>query len=269
MKKVTVFGSKGMLGYAVSEYFAKKGYEVKTITRNEFDIASDDHNKLFDLLNDAEVVVNCAGVIKPRIKDMTPVEVLRVNSIFPHNLAKVCKQKEIKCIHVTTDCVYSGKKGNYNENDLFDAEDLYGTSKNGGDSANCMVLRTSIIGEENGQSRSLLEWARSQAGKEVNGFLNHDWNGVTTVYLAEIMENILNDNLYEHGIFHIHSPKPVNKYELVSFFNEVYGLDMKVNPVNAEAVVDRTMTSVKELSPKVCTKSIREQVEIMKVFFSE
>lgn len=268
MKKIAVFGSNGMLGYAVTEYFANKGYEVRSITRNEFDIASDHHDKLLELLNDTDIVINCAGIIKPRIKDSTPVEVLRVNSVFPHNLAKVCNQKLIKCFHITTDCVYSGKKGSYNETDLFDADDFYGTSKNGGDSADCMVLRTSIIGEEKGQSRSLLEWARGQAGKEVNGFLNHDWNGVTTVYLAETIERILEGDLYEHGIFHIHSPNSVNKYELVSFFNEVYDLNMKINPVNAEKVIDRTMTSVKKLSSKVCTKSIREQVEEMRSFFS-
>lgn len=268
MEKITVFGSKGMLGYAVTEYFKRNDYRVKTITRDEFDIAKDDHSNLYELLNDTDIVINCAGVIKPRIKDMSEVDVLRVNSIFPHNLAKVCNQKNIKCFHITTDCVYSGKKGNYDENDLFDADDLYGTSKNGGDSADCMVLRTSIIGEENGQSRSLLEWARSQAGKEVNGFLNHDWNGVTTVYLAEIIDTILKQQLYQKGIFHIHSPKSVNKFELVSYFNEAYDLNMKINPVNAETVVDRTMNSVKNISGIVCTKSIERQISEMHAFFN-
>lgn len=268
MQRVTIFGSNGMLGYAVTEYFKRKNYAVRTISRNEFDIAKDDHSKIYELLNDTDVVINCAGVIKPRIKDMTEVDVLRVNSIFPHNLAKVCNHKEIKCFHITTDCVYSGIKGSYDESDLFDADDLYGTSKNGGDSTNCMVLRTSIIGEENGQSRSLLEWARSQAGKEVNGFLNHDWNGVTTVYLAEIIDTILNNDLYEKELFHIHSPKSVNKFQLVSIINEVYDLKMKINPVEAGSVVDRTMKSIKELSAKVCRKSIEEQLKEMKYFFN-
>ncbi len=268
MKKLTVFGSNGMLGYAVSEYFKRKGYIVNNITRHEFNIASDDHNKLYDLLNDADIVINCAGVIKPRIKDSTEVEVLRVNSIFPHNLAKVCNQKSIKCFHITTDCVYSGKKGNYNENDLFDADDLYGTSKNGGDSADCMVLRTSIIGEEKGQSRSLLEWARNQTGKEVNGFVNHNWNGVTTVYLAQIIDTIIRNDLYQKGLFHIHSPNTVNKYELLQIFDEVYDLKYsKINATEAKETIDRTISTIYKLSSHVSTKKLQQQIREMREFF--
>ena len=91
-----------------------------------------------------------------------------------------------------------------------------------------MALRTSIIGEENGQSRSLLEWAKSQDRKEVNGFTNYLWNGVTTVYLAEIIETILLKNLYQKGLFHIHSPNTVTKYELLQLFDLVYKLNLKI-----------------------------------------
>lgn len=268
MNEVLVLGAGGMLGYAVSEYFKSKNYIVTELTRAEFDITKDEVAKLDDFVSSNDVVINCAGVIKPRINAMTVEDVLMVNSVFPRNLAKLCIKLDKKCFHITTDCVYSGKKGNYDESDYFDADDVYGLSKSGGDFAECMVLRTSIIGEEKGQGRSLLEWARSQAGKEVNGFLNHDWNGVTTVYLAEIIETILKNNLYKKELFHIHSPNSLNKFELVSCFNEVYNLNMKVNPVNAQTVVDRTMTSVKDLSKKVCTKTITQQVKEMYQFFN-
>ncbi|AFN75410.1 NAD-dependent epimerase/dehydratase [Melioribacter roseus P3M-2] len=267
MKKISVIGASGMLGFAVSSYFVRKGYNVTEITRKEFDIATDSMNKLENLIEGSDTVINCAGVIKPTIAKNSVEAVLRINSMFPRNLAKLCNKKNIKCIHITTDCVYTGKKGKYTEEDYFDADDLYGLSKNAGETNDCMVLRTSIIGEEKDNSRSLLEWAKSQAGKEVNGFMNHLWNGVTTLYLAEVIEKILIDGLYKKGIYHIFSPDTVNKYDLLKIFNEVYHLNLKINPVNAESAVDRSLDSVYGLSGIVSVKPLRRQIEEMKEFF--
>lgn len=267
MKNILVTGSNGMLGYAVSEYFLNKDYHVKKITRSDFDIGSQPFEDFIPFLDGIEVVINCAGVIKPTIAKNKIENVLKINSMFPRNLAKVCDQKGIKCFHVTTDCVYSGKKGNYSENDFFDADDIYGLSKNAGENKDCMVIRTSIIGEENGQSRSLLEWAKSQAGKEVNGFSNHKWNGVTTLYFAEVIDNILKNNLYQKGLFHVHSPNTVDKYELLQIFDEVYELELKINAVEANSYCDRSLNSNKDLSSNVCRKTIEEQVLEMKLFF--
>jgi len=267
MEKILIIGSTGMLGYAVSSYFKYRGYNVVELSRKEFDIAVDPIEKLEMYLNGVDVVINCAGVIKPTISKNTIENVLKINSLFPRNLAKACNKRNIKCFHITTDCVYSGKKGKYTEEDYFDAEDLYGLSKNAGETNECMVIRTSIIGEENGNSRSLLEWAKSQAGKEVNGFTNHLWNGVTTLYLAEIIEKILTNNLYQKGIFHIHSPNTVSKYELLKIFNEVYDLKLNINPVEAKESIDRSLSSIYDMSIKLCVKLLEQQVREMKVFF--
>lgn len=268
MKKVLIFGAGGMLGYAVSKYFTEKGYTTTNLTRAKFDILNHTADELADHIKSHDAVINCAGVIKPMIKENTPEATLLVNGIFPLNMANVCEEANVPCFHITTDCVYDGKAGNYDEKSFFNADDLYGMSKNAGEPTNCMVLRTSIIGEEKGQSRSLLEWARSQKGKEVNGFVNHDWNGVTTVYLAEMIDTILQKKLYNKGIFHLHSPKPVNKFELVSIFNEVYNLDLTINPTDAPVVVDRTLASVKPLSRELCVKDIPTQVREMREFFA-
>lgn len=268
MGRILVVGSAGMLGYAVSSYFKSRDYDVVEISRNEFDIANDSMQKFEGFLNGVSVVINCAGVIKPTIAKNTIEDVLKINSMFPRNLAKVCDKNGIKCFHITTDCVYTGKKGSYTELDYFDAEDLYGLSKNAGENKDCMVLRTSIIGEEKGQSRSLLEWARSMAGKEVNGFTNHKWNGVTTFYLAEVIENILNNNLYQKGLFHIHSPNTVNKYELLQLFNNVYELNFsKINATEAKDAIDRSIATVHDMSAKVCTKTLQQQVKEMREYF--
>ncbi len=268
MEKILVIGSTGMLGYAVSSYLKSRGYDVLDISRNEFDIAGDPIEKLEPFLEGVQTAINCAGVIKPTIAKNSIENVLKINSLFPRNLAKLCIKKEIKCFHITTDCVYTGKKGKYTEEDYFDADDLYGLSKNAGENRDCMVLRTSIIGEENGQSRSLLEWAKSQSGKVVNGFTNHLWNGVTTLYLAEVIENILKNNLYQKGIFHIHSPNAVNKYELLQIFDSVYELNLKINPLEAKDAIDRSLSSVYPLSAQAAQITLEEQIRAMKEFFA-
>ncbi len=267
MGKILVVGSTGMLGYAVASYYKSKEYDVVEISRNEFDIANDTMTKFETFLDGVDVVINCAGVIKPTIAKNTIENVLKINSLFPRNLAKACNIHGIKCFHITTDCVYTGKKGNYTEEDYFDADDFYGLSKNAGENMDCMVLRTSIIGEENGQSRSLLEWAKSQAGKEVNGFTNHLWNGVTTLYLAEVIEHIFKNGLYQKGIFHIHSPNTVNKYELLQIFNNVYKLNLKINAAEAKEAVDRSIATVYSIVVKLCTKPLQQQIKEMRVFF--
>ncbi len=267
MNKFGVIGAGGMLGYAVSNYFLSKGEDVVAISRNEFDIVKDPINKLESLKAECSVVINCAGVIKPQIAKNSIEDVLRVNSIFPKNLALLCNKMNILCFHITTDCVYTGTKGSYNENDSFDADDLYGMTKNAGEAGRCMVLRTSIIGEEKGQSRSLIEWARSQRGKKVNGFVNHFWNGVTTVHLAEVIEKILDQYLYNDGIYHIHSPNPVSKKELLEILNGVYELNLDISPTEASQFCDRTLGSKYSLSKMLCVKPIHLQVAEMKEFF--
>lgn len=267
MEKLMVIGSTGMLGYAVSSYFKTNDYDVVEISRDQFDIANDPIEKLKSFMSGVGVVINCAGVIKPTIAKNSIENVLKINSLFPRNLAKLCDKLGIKCFHITTDCVYTGRKGNYSEEDFFDAEDLYGLSKNAGENKDCMTLRTSIIGEENNQSRSLLEWAKSQAGNEVNGFTNHLWNGVTTLYLAEIIETILTQGLFEKGLFHIHSPNTVDKYQLLQIFNRAYNLSLKINPAEAKEPVDRSLASIYDLTKNVAVKTIEKQVNEMQEFF--
>lgn len=267
MNTIAVIGSHGMLGYAVTEYFSSRGYDVQQVTRKEFDIAKDPFSKIEHFILEADIVINCAGVIKPQIAKNTIEDVLKVNSIFPRNLAVFCKQMNIKCFHVTTDCVYTGEKGEYTEDDVFDSDDVYGLTKNAGEPLNCMTLRTSIIGEERGQSRSLIEWAKSQKGKNVNGFVNHYWNGVTTVHLAEVIEKILANGLYTEGIFHLHSPNAVSKKELLETLDEVYSLNLTIQATEAPQFCDRTLRSIYSFSQQLCTKTIQMQLYEMKDFF--
>jgi dTDP-4-dehydrorhamnose reductase len=265
---VAVIGAGGMLGCAVAEYFSRAGASVIQLRRGDYDIARDPLDKLEALVRPASAIVNCAGVIKPMIAG-TPIEdVLRVNSIFPRNLARLGEHLGVPTFHVTTDCVYSGRTGGYTEVDPFDADDVYGLSKCGGDGPFGMVLRTSIIGEEQGSGRSLLEWARRQRGQKVSGFLNHRWNGVTTVQLAAVIEGILAAGAYERGVFHIYSPDIVTKFELLSIIDELYDLGLTIEPINAPAACDRSLASVHDLSARFSPKRIRRQIEEMRDFFA-
>lgn len=267
MSSMAVIGSTGMLGYAVTEYFTDRGYEVRQISRKEFDITKDPFSALEHYILECDIVVNCTGVIKQQVPKHSIADVLKVNAVFPRNLASFCKQMNIKCFQVTTDAVFSGVKGEYTEEDVVDAEDVHGLSKAAGEALNCMTIRTAIIGEERGHYRSLIEWAKSQRGGTVNGYVNHYWNGVTTVHLAEVIEKILDNEIYTEGIFHLFSPNAVSKKELLEVLNEVYELNLTVQPAEAPVFCDRTLSSVYSLSSHLCTKTIMMQLYEMKEFF--
>lgn len=267
MKHILILGANGMLGHTAALYFQRKGYTVNALNRNDFDAVNNDIAHLEAYIKKADLVINCIGVIKQIIDNYTPYETVQINAIFPRNLAKLCKSMGVKMIHVTTDCVYSGSKGNYNENDYIDAKDLYGVSKAAGETADCMTLRTSIIGPEKNSARSLLGWVFSQKGKTVNGFTNHLWNGVTTLQLVNIIEHIMNTGLYQTGLFHIHSPEPVSKCELVKMIIEVFSLDVTVVPAENEVFCDRTLSTIYPLNGKVSSAVIEDQLSEIKAFF--
>lgn len=256
-----------MLGWAVSLYFKRKNWPIVSLGRKEFDIAQDKIEKLKKYIQKTEAIVNCTGIIKPRIADTSIEEILKVNALFPHSLARLANKYQKMCFHLGTDCVYSGQRGNYSENDFFDAQDIYGLTKAAGDTIDCMTLRTSLIGEERQNHYSLLEWVRAQKGKTINGFVNHHWNGVTTLHLAEIIETILSRGLYEKGIFHIFSPERLSKYKLISLINEVYCLKIKLRKVKAPKECNRTLSTIYPLCSQVAKKSLRQQLGEMKDFF--
>ena len=167
--------------------------------------------------------------------------------------------KTTSSLYITTDCVFSGRGGNYHEDSLHDCLDDYGKSKSLGEPENCMVIRTSIIGEEIHKNASLIAWVKSMKGKEANGFKNHLWNGVTTNHYAEICQKIIDDSLYEVGLFHVHS-NTVDKYQLLKLINDRFGLNIKVNGVVTDVSVDRTLASKKPLVNKLNVKSIERQI---------
>ncbi len=272
-QRVLILGSTGMLGSAVGQYFLNTDHSVCLTYRTEgleygkpwcrlkFDPLE---QSCWDGLGDQDglydYVINCIGVIKPFMA-ADPIAARKINAVFPWELAKWCKAVGSRLIHITTDCVYSGKKGSsYIESDSHDALDDYGKSKSLGEPNNCMVLRTSIIGEEIHKKASLIEWAKSQKGKEVKGFNNHLWNGVTTKQYARVCDDIIRGGFWQEGLFHVHSPLIVNKYNMMLYFNERFKLGLKIQSVNTPEPCDRSLLSEKDLCSKLSIPPVREQI---------
>ena len=269
--KIYVLGASGMLGKYVSTYFRTSGFYVADINRDKLDASNitqeELHAKLFHLgLKKEDVIINCMGTIKPRIDALGDLNGILVNSVFPRMLANVSEAVGAHLIHPTTDCVYSGLKGSYNEDDKYDVSDVYGMSKAMGEPSNCTVVRTSIIGEEVGQGRSLVEWIKSSAGQTVNGFTNHNWNGVTCLQFAKICEQIITTNDYWMGIKHLHS-NVLDKQQLVETVSKVYDLNITVVPKETPVKCDRSMSTIHaENLAKFNIPTLEEQITQMKEF---
>lgn len=257
--KIVIFGSNGMLGKYVCSVL-EKSYEIIPITRKEFDIVNDSWNKLEHLVKNVQIVINCAGCIPQKVDKTDYVSYIRVNTLFPHKLGEFSKKYDHRFIHVTTDCVFDGKKGNYTTDDKLSVTDIYGVTKYLGEPDDTTIIRTSIIGEELFTKKSLLEWVKSNRGKTIEGYTNHFWNGVTCLTLAKIIKKMIEENLYWSGVKHVFSPDTVSKYELCKYINEIYDLGINIIPVEKEY---RNMTITGDVLFDIST--IYEQITEQKI----
>lgn len=240
---IVLFGSTGMLGRYVYLNF-KNGYNVICIKREQFDIENDEWCKLecllCDNLKENDIIINCAGIIPQKIKNNNFKTYIRVNTLFPHKLNEISKKIRCRFIHITTDCVFDGSKGNYSVNDIHTAKDIYGISKSQGEPEDATIIRTSIIGEELTGKKSLIEWVKSCEKCTINGYTNHCWNGVTCFELAKYINIIIDKNAFWSGVRHICSPNIVTKYELCCYINEIY--ELNINIEKYEDSISKNMT---------------------------
>lgn len=190
-------------------------------------------------------VINAVGIIKQLPESKNDLLTLNINSIFPQNLAALAEKHNFKLINISTDCVFSGKKGNYNEDDFVDAEDLYGKSKFLGEvrGKNCLTLRTSIIGPEIFTNHSLLEWFLSVRDQTVKGFTKAIFSGFPTIVLSQIIKMILQDYPQLEGLYHV-SSKPINKYDLLCLIKDKFSLKTEIVPYD-DFVIDRSLDSTR------------------------
>ncbi len=192
-----------------------------------------------------DVVVNAVGVIK-QVQAAGDVEkTLKINSIFPHRLARLAAAQGFRLITVSTDCVFAGTRGNYSEDDVPDALDLYGQSKHWGELSEkgCLTLRTSIIGREICSKNGLLEWFFSRRGDAVKGYSKAIFSGFPTIVFADILIDIIEKYPDIDGIFHV-SSDPISKYEILRMIEKQFGLGVRIDQ-DTDFVMDRSLDSTK------------------------
>ena len=203
----------------------------------------------FDTVADAirrarpKIVVNCIGILKQLPAAHDPIATLEVNALFPHRLALSCEAAGARLIHVSTDCVFSGRRGEYTEQDVADAEDLYGRTKLLGepDRPSTLVLRTSMIGRELRSTVGLLEWLVSQRGRHVKGYTRARFSGLTTVALARLVAEVISGEERLTGLFHVGAPA-IDKYDLLSRLNGALNLGVTIE-ADDRVAVDRSLNS--------------------------
>jgi dTDP-4-dehydrorhamnose reductase len=247
--KVLVLGVTGMLGSAVFRVFsADRAFETWGTLRSGaglryfpeqvharllsgIDVLDQDAlTRLFAQVR-PDVVINCVGLIKQLADAKDPLSALPINAMLPHRLSRLCELAGARLVHMSTDCVFSGRKGMYLESDTSDAEDLYGKSKYIGelhDDAHAITVRTSIIGHELNSAYALVDWFLSQSGR-VRGFSQAIFSGLPTVELAAVIKDYILPRPALHGLYHV-AAQPIAKLDLLRLVAEVYGKDIEIAP---------------------------------------
>ena len=259
MKKVLVLGSTGMLGHIVHYFLdSTNKYDLYNLSfRNKLNsktIIEDvsDQEKLSNLINEIspDVIINCIGILikgsNENIKNA-----IYVNGYFPHWLKGVCKEINCKLIHISTDCVFSGKNGGNDENSIKDAIDDYGKTKSLGefDSFNHLCIRTSIIGPELKQNgEGLMHWLFNQQGT-INGFKNVFWSGVTTLELAKAIHFSIENNI--SGLWNVTNGEAISKFDLLKTIIKTFSINkLKLEP-NTDKISDKSLKSIRGIDYKV------------------
>lgn len=275
--KILILGASGTLGHKMIQIGNKAGYEMYgTIINDQEQLKIARPKSTYYLVNietekglnmldkliseNFDIVVNCIGVINKKIKN--PALTIYCNSVFPHLLADICSRNNAKLIHISTDCVFSGKKiGAYTEKDKLDALDLYGKSKELGEInyGYHLTIRTSFIGREIlGEKTGLLEWFLSQSG-EIEGYSNAIWSGFTTSELSHIIYNLIENLSDLNGIVQVAS-KPISKYSLLLLLKKYFKKDISIRE-NKNFKCNRSLELDKRIKNKTYIPSHEEMIK--------
>jgi len=258
--KILVIGASGMIGSTVLRVLSEKNnWEVFGTVRDEsvkrfFSAAIGERliagidierqNLLVKVLDQIrpDVVVNCAGLTKHKPEADDPLAAIPINTLMPHRLAGLCKLVGARLIHVSTDCVFSGEKGGYNENNFADARDVYGKSKALGEVIypHAITLRTSTIGHELQSKYGLLDWFLSQEG-QCKGYTRAVFSGLPTVVFAQVVRDVVIPHNQLSGLYHV-AAEPIDKFDLLNLIAEVYGKTIEIVP-DDQLVIDRSLNA--------------------------
>jgi|WetSurMetagenome_2_1015567.scaffolds.fasta_scaffold09616_4 dTDP-4-dehydrorhamnose reductase len=283
MMRVLILGKRGMLGSMLYRFLESKGVEVSGTQRVHpahpdyfhIDERSLGVGCLDSLVTGIQCIVNCIGVNRLDRASLADFRLgFYVNGIFPAYLQKTCFPRSIRVIHISTDAVFRSSAEPRYEDDVCDGSGDYALSKILGEVSahNVLNIRCSIVGPEEGRSRSLLGWFLSQPdGGAVRGYTNHTWNGVTTLQLSEWIYQILAADLFddirkETGVIHYSPNQPLSKEEMLRIFRDTYGKDVRIVPERTETEVQRILKSrFRRFYPRP-TADFRAAVSAMKSF---
>ena len=245
--KVLVLGASGMLGHKVLQVLSQR-FETYGTTRSRVDVlhqvapqaaailepfVATDFDSITRVVTRVrpDVIVNCIGIIKQVDAAKHPIATIRLNSLFPHQLADVCRTAGVRLVHISTDCVFSGAKGSYVEADIPDPTDLYGRSKLLGEVSEspALTLRTSIVGRELRSANGLVEWFLSQRGGTVQGFRRAIFSGWSTASFARALGDVIDEHRGLSGIWHVAS-SPITKFDLLELLRDAFAADVAIEP---------------------------------------
>lgn len=273
--KFLILGCNGMAGHTISLYLQEQGHDIFGFDRQKSSIVKSiagdarDSKTLTEIIENGkfDTIINCIGILNQFAENDHELAAY-LNAYFPHFLAKATKGTDTQVIHMTTDCVFSGKKGNYVETDLRDGETFYDRSKALGelDDNKNLSLRNSIVGPDiNPKGIGLLNWFMNSTKDDnsaVNGYTGAMWTGQTTTQLAKTMEFAAKERI--HGLINAVPSSNISKYELLKLFNKYLRNDkVKITPVegvNADKTLIRTNFSMEYIIPDYETM-VREMAD--------
>ncbi len=258
--RVLILGASGMLGHKLWQVFQDR-FETWATVRSSCDeysrfalfhperlLGGVDALDFYTVVRAFETVkpiavVNAVGVIKHLPAARDPVLSLTINSLFPRRLAKLCAATSARLIHISTDCVFSGRKGMCPEEDVPDPQDLYDCSKVLGevDGSKCLSLRTSFVGRELDTAHGLVEWFLSNRGGIVRGYTNAIFSGFPTLILADIIADVIEQHPELSGVYHV-SSDAISKYQLLYLLRDAYQVPIEIEPY-PDVTVDRSLDS--------------------------
>jgi dTDP-4-dehydrorhamnose reductase len=259
--RILILGGAGMLGHKLVQRL-RDDFDVWSTVRGRTDLLESygllDRGRVlrvdvldFDSVIRAfaivkpEAVINCIGIIKQLPTAADPRLNLTVNALLPHRLQQLCRVSGARLVHFSTDCVFSGRKGSYTEEDTSDAEDLYGRTKFLGETsgAGVVTIRSSLIGRELRSASGLVEWFLSQRGRQVRGFTRAIYSGFTTQAMARVIQLILTHHRDLCGTVQI-SSSPISKYDLLHLLNGAFAAGADIVPDDSVRV-DRSLDSTR------------------------
>ena len=249
--RILILGVSGLIGHKIFQVLSEDFEVFGTLHKSKKDYGN---LKLFSSQNiieniniadfeilkgilyaiNPDVILNCVGITKRKVETNSLVDVLSINSLFPHQLANWAKINKKRVIHFSTDCVFNGRVGNYTETSLTTAEDVYGRTKALGEInyEHTLTIRSSFIGQELFDKTELLEWFLNHNGKQIKGYTNTLYSGVSTIFMARVVKLIILNFPYLSGLYNLAPDKPITKYELLCLAKKLFNIDVEIIPTD-------------------------------------